>query len=162
MKRKILLFTLLFGCMACTLMAQSDMSAPHMTPTEMKWGPVPPGLPPGGELAVLYGDPGKEGSPFVIRLKVPAGYKVMPHYHPTDENLTVISGTFYFGMGDTFDQKTGKGYPAGSFVQAPANMHHYAWSKGPSVVQVHGVGPFAITYVNTADDPRNASQTKSK
>lgn len=157
--KSLLLFTLLFGCMAFMVMAQGDKSAaPLLTPADMKWGPAPEALPAGAQLTVLFGDPGKEGAPYALRLKAPAGYKIPPHWHPTDENVTVISGTFNVGMGDTMDPKSMKAFPPGSFVQAAANMHHYASCKGPCVVQVHGMGPFAITYVNAADDPRNAAK----
>jgi len=131
-----------------------------MTPAEIKWSPAPPALPPGAMMAVLQGDPGKEGAPFTIRLKTPAGYKVMPHWHPADENLTVISGVFSVAMGDAFDAKAGQGYAVGSFFTMPAKMHHYAWTKGPTIVQIHGMGPFVITYLNAADDPRNKPQAK--
>jgi quercetin dioxygenase-like cupin family protein len=159
--KSLLLFSLLLLSMAFMVMAQGDKAAPPMlTPADLKWGAAPPALPAGAELTVLYGDPGKEGAPYVLRLKAPAGYKIPPHFHPTDENVTVLSGTFNVGMGDTLDPKASKPFPPGSFVQAPANMHHYAWCKGPCVVQVHGMGPFAITYVNAADDPRNATKSK--
>jgi uncharacterized RmlC-like cupin family protein len=87
---------------------------------------------------------------------MPANTKVMPHFHATDENITVISGNFQVGMGDNFDVKSMKGLPAGGFVVMPAQMHHYAMAKTAVVVQIHGMGPFAITYVNPSDDPRNA------
>ena len=120
-----------------------------------KWGPAPPSTPKGAQLAVLYGDPGKEG-PFVIRLKFPSGYKVPAHSHPTDENVTVISGTLNFAMGDKLDPKKGEALKAGGFIHMPKGMHHYGWASGETVVQINGTGPFQITYVNAADDPRNA------
>jgi hypothetical protein len=162
MRKTILLITLL--SMPFILMAQTKTKpmAIQMAPAQMKWGPAPPGLPPGAEVAILSGDPSKDGKPFVLRLKVPSGYKVMPHYHPKAEHLTVISGTFFFGMGDKFDMKAGHAYGVGSYLNAPAEMHHYAWAKGSTVVQVHGIGPFAITYVNPADDPRKSAQPKTK
>jgi hypothetical protein len=103
-------------------------------------------------MAVVAGDPSK-AAPFVVRLKMPAGYKINPHWHPTDENVTVISGTFAVAMGDTFTAAGMKSLPAGAFALLPAQMHHYAMAKTPAVVQVHAVGPFALTYVNPADDP---------
>jgi len=123
------------------------------TPKDVAWGPGPPFLPAGVKIAVLLGDPGKPG-PFVIRLSMPAGYKIPAHNHPTTENVTVISGEFHAGMGDKLDATKGKTLPAGSFASLPAQMNHFAWAKGHTVVQVHGEGPFAITYVNPADDPR--------
>ena len=122
----------------------------------IQWGPAPPVLPAGAQAAVLYGDPSKDG-PFTIRLSAGDGYKVPPHFHPTAENVTVISGTFHVGTGDTLDTAKATALTAGGFVSLPAGMHHYAWMEGPTVVQVHGIGPFALTYVNPADDPRNAA-----
>jgi quercetin dioxygenase-like cupin family protein len=126
----------------------------------VKWGPAPPVLPAGAQAAVLLGDPSKDG-PFTIRLSAPDGYKVPPHFHPTTENVTVISGIFHVGAGDKLDTTKGDKLTAGGFVSLPAGMHHYAWTEGPTVVQVHGTGPFAITYVNPADDPQAAAQTKN-
>ena len=108
-------------------------------------------------MAVLAGDPTKKGL-FTVRLQAPAGYKVPPHTHPTAENITVISGTFNVGTGDKFDEAAGKALEAGGFVMLPAEMKHYAWSTGETIVQIHGKGPFAIKYVNPADDPRNAKK----
>jgi hypothetical protein len=84
---------------------------------------------------------------------MPAGYTIKPHWHPTDENVTVLSGTFSLGMGEKFDKATMKDLPAGGFALLPAEMRHYAVAKTAAVVQVHGQGPFALTYVNPADDP---------
>jgi anti-sigma factor ChrR (cupin superfamily) len=113
-------------------------------------------LPKGAEIAVISGDPSKD-APYVVRVKAPAGYKVAPHAHPTDENITVISGTFNLGMGDKFDDQKGAALKAGGFAQAAKAMPHYAWFSDDSVIQIHGIGPFAITYVNPADDPRKGN-----
>jgi quercetin dioxygenase-like cupin family protein len=121
-------------------------------PLELKWGPAPPVFEKGAQMAVVAGDPGKAG-PFVVRLKVPAGYKINPHFHPTDENVTVISGTFALGMGDKFDAASMKTAPVGTFALLPAQMPHYVMAKTAAVVQVHAMGPFTLTYVNPADDP---------
>ena len=107
----------------------------------------------GVDLAVLEGDPAKDG-PFVFRVKIPDGYRVPPHTHPKTERVTVISGTFNIGMGDKFDEKAGKEMPAGSYGQWPAGMKHFAWVKGETVIQIHGTGPWGIQYVNPDDDPR--------
>jgi quercetin dioxygenase-like cupin family protein len=125
-------------------------------PGAVKWGPAPPALPKGAQLAVLYGDPGKDG-PFVLRLKFPAGYKVPPHMHPSDENVTVISGLIQLSMGDKIEQKQKEALAAGGYTHMPKGMHHYGWAIQPTVVQVNGTGPFAITYVNPADDPRKTN-----
>ena len=122
------------------------------TPAELKWGPAPPVFEKGAEMAVVSGDPGQAG-PFVVRLKAPAGFKVAPHWHPTDENVTVISGTFALGMGDKFDAAALKDLGPGGYGLMPAEMRHFAMAKTAVVVQVHGTGPFALTYVNPADDP---------
>jgi anti-sigma factor ChrR (cupin superfamily) len=128
-----------------------DMKMP-INSQDIKWGPAPPVLPKGAELTVLSGDPSKDG-PCVVRLKMLKGYKIAAHNHPTTENVTVISGNFHIGMGDKFDNKKGIELRAGGYGEAPAKMNHYAWASSPTVVQVHGQGPFAITYVNPADDP---------
>ena len=130
--------------------------APQMTVVQadaVAWGPAPPGLPAGSKAAVLAGNPGAEG-PFTIRAWMPDGYKVMPHWHAADENLTVISGTLHMGMGDTFDKDKAATLKAGGFAVMPAQMHHWVWAEGETVLQIHSNGPFSITYVNPADDPR--------
>jgi quercetin dioxygenase-like cupin family protein len=124
-------------------------------PNDITWGPAPPFLPPGAQAAILEGDPAQAGL-YTVRLSMPDGYQIPAHHHPTTEHVTVISGEFHLGMGDKLDTAKGTALPAGSFGYLPAEMHHFAWAKGATVVQVHGMGPFAITYVNPADDPRNA------
>ncbi|HEX3113774.1 MAG TPA: cupin domain-containing protein [Candidatus Eisenbacteria bacterium] len=160
MKRTLLALALV---LAVPMIAVAQDAAPpaaasaHVvfTPPDLKWGPAPPGIPTAAMAAVLQGNPGEAGE-FTVRLKVPANAKIMPHFHPTDENVTVISGQFMIGMGDTFDPKSMKAMPQGSFTILPATMHHFAMAKTACVVQIHGMGPFGITYVNPSDDPRNA------
>jgi hypothetical protein len=127
----------------------------HITvkPDAIKWGPAPPALPPGAQAAILTGDPGKSGA-YVLRAKFPDGYRVPPHWHPTDENVTVIKGTFMIGAGEKFDTAKMEALPAGSYMRMPKTMRHFAMAKGETIVQVHGIGPFEINYVNAADDPR--------
>jgi quercetin dioxygenase-like cupin family protein len=120
---------------------------------QVQWGPAPPSLPPGAQAAALLGGPAKEG-PFVIRLKFPAGFVVPPHRHSKDELVTVISGRFLVSSGETMDRTKMKALPPGSFVHLPAGMPHYAAAEGETVVQINGVGPFDVVYVNAADDPR--------
>ena len=120
----------------------------------LKWQDGPPSLPPGAKIAVLEGDPAKP-SPFVFRVKVPDGYKIPPHTHPKPERVTVISGTFHLGMGDKFDATKTEALPAGTYGMWPAGMKHYVVVKGETVVQFHGDGPWTITYLDPADDPRN-------
>ena len=129
----------------------ADMPTP-LQAAEMKWGPAPPVLPAGAQFVVLAGDPAGKGL-VTVRMKLPAGYVIPPHWHPTDEHVTVISGSLALGMGDKVDHKASKTLTAGGYGVAPANMHHYAWTKAGAVVQVNLMGPFAITYVNPADDP---------
>ena len=123
----------------------------------VKWGPAPPVLPPGAKFAVIDGDPAAKGL-VTVRLLMPAGYKIAPHWHPTDEHVTVLSGTLGIGMGDTLDMTSGQTLKAGGYAVAPANAHHYAWTKTGATVQVHLNGPFALTYVNPADDPSGAAK----
>ena len=124
-------------------------------PNAVKWGPVPPSLPKGAMIAVLSGDPSKDG-PYVLRLKMPANYRIPAHHHPTTENVTVLSGSFHAGMGDKLDAAKGQTFEPGGFAALPTGMNHYAWATTETIVQVHGNGPFAIVYVNPADDPSKA------
>ena len=127
-----------------------------ITPEQMKWMPAPPALPKGAQIAVLAGDPSKEG-PYVYRLKAPAGYKVPPHTHPQDENATVISGTFKLGMGATMEEKNTQTLKAGGFFNMPKGMQHSGMFAEETIVQFHGIGPQNIIYVNPADDPRKSN-----
>jgi hypothetical protein len=121
------------------------------------WKDGPPALPKGAQIAVLEGDPSKDG-PFVFRVKVPDGYRVPPHTHPKTERITVISGTFHIGMGETFDKTATKAMPAGTYGYWEAAMKHFVWIKGETVVQFHGMGPWSIQYLNPKDDPRNQNK----
>jgi quercetin dioxygenase-like cupin family protein len=123
-------------------------------PSNLKWGPAPPGLPRGAQIAVLVGSPGKAGGFYTIRAKLPDGYQVPAHWHPVDENVTVIQGTLRVGRGDKLDLDKTQELPAGSYMRMPKGMRHFAAAKGETIIQVHGVGPFEIHYVNPADDPR--------
>ena len=126
-------------------------------PAEFKWADPPPGLPKGALMSVIHGDPSAPGL-FAIRALLPAGYKVPPHFHPADENVTVITGELYMAMGDKWDESKGHKLPMGAVSLMPAASHHYAWTKGETVIQIHAMGPWGITYVNPQDDPRNAKQ----
>lgn len=121
---------------------------------ELQWTDAPPFLPAGAKFVVLQGDPTKEGV-YTIRLKMPSGYRIPPHSHPTTENVTVIAGMMTFGMGDTFLDTGGRALGGGGFACMPAGMNHFAWATGDTVVQVHGMGPFEIKYCHPEDDPRN-------
>ena len=125
-----------------------------VSPADVKWVDAPPSLPAGSKVAVLYGDSTKEG-PFTMRAKLPADYKVPPHFHPATETVTILSGTLHMSMGDTFDASKAKAMGAGSFAALPGKSPHFVFTKEETVIQVSGMGPFSVTYVNPADDPRN-------
>ena len=132
----------------------SAQGAHHLMlePDKLTWANVP-SLPPGAQIAVIEG-PMSEAVPFTIRLKLPANYRIPAHWHPGVERVTVLSGTFYLGHGDSLDPAKAQALPAGSIAIMPAQMRHYAWTTGETVLQLHGTGPSTITYVNPADDPR--------
>jgi len=140
------------------LIAGAALAQAPAAPPGIQWGPAPPFFPTGARFAVLQGDPSKTGV-YTVRLSMPGGYTIKPHFHPTDEHITVITGTFKVGMGDSVNAAGMKALVAGDFITAPAQAHHYAMAEGRTVVQVHGMGPFAITYVRSADDPRHAPAT---
>lgn len=126
-------------------------------PAETKWKDGPASLPKGAKIAVLEGDPTKEG-PFVFRVKAPDGYRIPPHTHPKTERVTVVAGTFNIGMGDKFNEQATRPMPPGTYGFWEAGMKHFVWTKGETVVQFHGLGPWSINYVNPKDDPRNQKQ----
>ena len=131
----------------CAMLSAQAKPAPAL-----KWGPAPSVFPAGAKMAVVSGDPTKTG-PFVIELAMPAGYRIPPHSHPTDEKVTVNKGTFMVGMGDVFDEGNTKAMGVGATGEIKAGMHHYAMAKDATVVTVSSTGPFAMTYVNPSDDP---------
>ena len=143
----------------CQTAAADEPEHVFMSPGDMKWGDAPPALPPGGKMAVLYGDPGKPGL-FIVRLRMPAHYTIPAHWHTNDEAVTLISGSTMFGLGDKFDRKSLHSVTAGSFVLAPAKHNHFVTTKSGAVVQIAANGPFDMTYVDPADDPRNKAADK--
>jgi quercetin dioxygenase-like cupin family protein len=145
--------------LAPSTMAADAMGGQHhiVSPEEIEWAPGPASIPPGAEAAVLYGDPTKEGL-FALRLKLPQGYAIPPHTHPKPEVVTVISGTFRLGMGETADQSKAQPLPAGSFFALPPDMAHFASADEDTVIQLNSIGPWALTYVNPQDDPRQKTQ----
>ena len=159
MKKSLMIVALVAGFSALVIGADEkhavggEMGPGIVKGDAIKWGAQPPGLPAGMQMAVLLGDPGKEG-PYVLRAKMPDGYKVPPHWHSADENLTILSGTLLVGHGEKLERATMTELGAGSFCHMPKGMHHYVMAKGETVIQVHGIGPFDITYINPADDPR--------
>jgi hypothetical protein len=159
MKRSFFIALVIVGtlCLAGRLVtiaahpASNEKSA--FTPETIPWGPPPPFIAPGAQLAVIEGNPAASSGDYTVRLKMPDGYRIAPHWHPLRENVTVISGSFKVGMGDVFDQGKMAAFPAGSFAFLDPDMHHYAMAVGEVVVQVHGKAPLQFNYVNPADDP---------
>ena len=138
------------------VMGQTVSEQKMFTPEDIKWSAGPASLPAGAEVAVLYGDPSKEGL-FAIRLKVPKGYRVAPHSHPKPEVATVLSGTVRLSMGEASNTKPHE-FPASSFYATPAEMVHSFSTDEETVVQINSVGPWGIKYVNPKDDPRQKTQ----
>ena len=150
---------LVLSCVAAGAAVSSAADMPGhtmVTADKIVWGPAPPGLPPGSQAAVIDGDPGKPGS-FTLRAKLPAGYKIPPHWHATDEHVTVLSGTIAMAAGEAWDDKALMTMPTGAYMGMTPNTRHYLLAKTAATIQVHGTGPFAITYVNPKDDPRTAA-----
>jgi hypothetical protein len=166
MKRSVYLTIAVLGilCGAGLLLAigaQTGSSEKHVfTPDAIPYGPAPAFVPAGAQLAVLEGNPMASSGDYTVRLKMPDGYKIAPHWHPQRENVTVISGTFKVGMGDRFDESKMGAFPAGSFAFLDPDMHHYAMASGPVVVQIHGTAPVQFNYVNPNDDPSRKKTTK--
>ena len=123
------------------------------TPDAVQYGPAPSFVAPGAQLAVLEGNPLGTSGDYTIRLKMPDGYRIAPHWHPKRENVTLISGTLKFGMGDRFDESSMTSFPAGSFAYLDPDMHHYVMASGEVVVQVHGMAPVQFNYISPEDDP---------
>jgi len=172
MRRTIFVSACLF--LAASGFAQTKAPSKKAAPSAMatvvppgseKWGDIPaaaivgtPSVDMGGklQLAVVQGNPMQAGAPYTLRLSCPDGTKIAPHWHPTTENVTVVKGTFALGMGSKWDPAALKDLPAGGFASAPARMRHFAMSKGDSVVQVHGLGPFVVNFVE-ADKPKSGN-----
>lgn len=124
-----------------------------VSPGDLQWSDGPPSLPAGAKFAVIEGDP-KNAGLFTMRLKLPPNYRIPAHWHPADEHVTVLTGTFHMGIGDKLDVTKGRGLGVGSFAVMPAKARHFAWADEETVIQLHGLGPWGINYVNPADDPR--------
>jgi len=157
MKRYVHLFSLVIAIMlAGTLSALAQQHMVHR-PDQMEWKDAPVSLPPGAKVAVLRGDPTQPGL-FTMRLKFPAGYSVMPHWHTADEHVTVISGTLLLGIGEKFDAAKTEAITPGMLMVMPATHRHYARFEQETVLQLHGMGPWVVNYVSPADDPRLKKQ----
>ena len=154
MTQRVTVGMLLVALVALAPIAGSAQGHDHMlvTPEELKWADVP-SLPPGAKIAVIEG-PMNEAKPFMIRLRLPANYQIPAHFHTGIEHVTVMSGTFNLGMGEKADKNATRALGAGSVAIMQVGMRHFAWTKDETVVQVHGVGPWTVTYVNPEDDPR--------
>jgi quercetin dioxygenase-like cupin family protein len=154
MKTKFHTMAAVFALTFLGIPASWAQSGAHVmvTPNDLKWTDVP-SLPPGAKLAVIEG-PLNQAVPITFRLKLPANYQVAPHWHPGIEHVTVLSGTFNMGVGDKLDRGKSMALTAGSVAIMQPKTTHYAWTAGETIVQVHGIGPWGITYVNPTDDPR--------
>ncbi|HET7275142.1 MAG TPA: cupin domain-containing protein [Longimicrobiaceae bacterium] len=124
-----------------------------LAPNELQWSAGPASLPAGARVAVLEGNPAEPG-PFTIRLEMPDGYQIPPHWHPGIEHVSVLSGVFVVGQGEEVNTDRMKELPQGGFMMMPPEMPHYAHTRGETVLQLHGMGPWGITYIDPADDPR--------
>ena len=144
------------ACVATPAFATGDVM---MNKDDLKWGAAPPVLPKGAKVAVLDGDPFKPGQ-YTLRLMMPASYKIAPHWHSKAENLTVISGALHLVMGDKMDPAQAHALKAGGYHYLPAKTNHSAFTKGATVIQISGEGPFDITYLNAADDPSKQPAAK--
>jgi quercetin dioxygenase-like cupin family protein len=159
--RRILGYLISFVVVCGIAKAEEPAAPAHLlvTASGIKWGAPPPVFEKAASFAVISGDPGKPGL-FVVRLKLPAGYKIAPHWHPTDEHVTVLSGTLALGMGEKFDKGRMTDLPSGGYALLPADIAHFAMATTAATIQVHGQGPFALTYVNPADDPSKLGPVK--
>jgi quercetin dioxygenase-like cupin family protein len=140
--------------LAIPLLVAGSSAQAKTTAAALKWGPAPAALPGGAQMAVVSGDPGKKGM-FVVELKMPADYAVAPHWHPTDETVKVLSGKLHYAMTDKLDMAKATTLTAGQSVTMKAKMHHWVHAPGAATIQVSGMGPFQITYVDPKDDPRH-------
>ncbi|HEV3409661.1 MAG TPA: cupin domain-containing protein [Chthoniobacterales bacterium] len=164
MTKKPILFAFVLTLSGVLVLAQTKQTKPTaaaqntiFSSAELQWQKGPASLPEGAQFVVLDGDPTKEGS-FTIRLKMPAGYKIPPHTHPTAERVTVISGVAHLGYGDKFDESAGRELKTGDFTVIPAGVAHFAWSRGEAILQIHSEGPFQRKFINPADEPASAKK----
>ena len=162
MKIRIPRALVVIGVMASLSVAQQEQSANRAAPTNskaqsshtlvapesIKWN----ALSAGQWFAVVSGSPNTEGAPFVIRIKLADGVKVAPHWHPVDEHVTVVTGTFYMGMGEKFNESLATEMPSGSYALMPKEMRHFAWAKGETIIQIHGIGSFKTYWVESVEE----------
>ena len=155
LSQSLLIGIVVLASAASAATAQTADAHKIVSPQDIKWGPAPASLPPGAELAVLYGDPSKEGE-FAMRLKGAKGYHIAPHTHPKPEIVTVISGSVRLGMGETADHGKAQQLPVTSFFALSPGMAHYIFFDEDTVVQINTSGPWGLNYVNPKDDPRKS------
>ena len=146
--------------LALPLVAQTPGHS-MFSPGSLEWTDGPPSLPKGAKMAILKGNPGTEGI-FTIRLKLPAAYRIAPHWHPAFENITVLEGDFAMGLGETFDEGALHVMGAGAFATMAPGTRHFAASKEGTVIQLHGMGPWQIYYVDPSNDPRQPATASSQ
>lgn len=148
--------------LAATAEAQQGETAVHdpgpdehvlFSAAEIEWRDGPGSMEPGAQFAVLEGDPSAPGV-FTMRIRMPDGFRIAPHYHPKPERVTVVSGTFRLGSGDVLDPANTTAMEPGSYTSMPPGMRHFAIAEGETVIQLTSTGPWEITYVNPEDDPR--------
>ena len=154
--KKLLIISLAAVIVAAPGSAKTKPAKAKAAPAELKWMDGPPGLPAGAQFAVVSGDPAKKGM-FTIRARLPANYAVPAHWHPTDEKVSVVSGKLAYGMSDRVNRTNAQGLSAGENVVMKAKMHHWVLSADGAEIEVSAMGPFAITYLNPAEDPRAAA-----
>lgn len=167
------MIAMVFFALAVCGVAAADQPSPNpaaavlkshimKVPADVPWGPCPAAVPAGAQCAVVEGDLSAPDRLFAFRLKMPSGYRIPPHFHPADEHLVVVQGTFNMGSGDVFDMKTTKPMVTGSFVVMPKGAHHFAWTEGETILHIYAIGPWGITFVNPLDDPRNRKKTSTQ
>jgi quercetin dioxygenase-like cupin family protein len=150
--------------LALALLAVASPVSRAQQRANLRWGPAPAVFPRGARMSVLSGDPARAG-PYAVRLSMPHGYRVPPHSHPTNEHIIVRQGSLRFGTGDKMNRATRKQMRVlrtGESIDAQANMHHFVEASGPTEIEVSGQGPFAMTYVDPADDPQRRAMAKEK
>jgi hypothetical protein len=165
MKTLVTAFILLIGSLAFSfpLIAQDHQGSQHdsehkmINQKELQWQEGPASLPKGIKVAMLEGDLTKEG-PFAVRIQIPANYTIPPHWHSAIEHVTVMKGSFYMGAGEKLDMEKATMLSEGGFAVMPVKFVHYAFTKDGATIQLHGIGPWGITYVNESDDPRNQQE----
>jgi hypothetical protein len=148
----VVLAALVVAASATPMVSAQAPAHVFVTPDEMKWADIP-SLPPGAKIAVIEG-PLNQAGPLTFRLKFPANYQIPAHWHPAIEHVTVISGSFNMGAGEQLDKSKTHALAPGAVAIMQPKTPHFGWTASETIVQVHGIGPWGVTYVNEADDPR--------